>query len=145
MVIEGTLLVTKPIFRLFIVITPCQIHLKDIKKRKNEKKVINFYLIFGVILTYLKGIFSDYKYLKLGIRTDFLVQSCSGYFLDNYKQIQHFLTGYIWSRSVVFVNNTPIGKEELCYLAVFIMFFKVFYTRNNSSTFDMIFPDVLDK
>ena len=44
-----------------------------------------FELKFGVILTYLKGIF-DYKYLKLGLHTDLLVQSFSGYFLDDYKQ-----------------------------------------------------------
>ena len=34
MVIEDTILVTKPIFRLFMVITPCQIHLRDINKKK---------------------------------------------------------------------------------------------------------------
>ena len=33
-VIEDTILVTKPIFRLFIVITMCQIHLRDINKKK---------------------------------------------------------------------------------------------------------------
>ena len=39
----------------------------------------------------------------------------------------------------MFVDNTPIRKEELiCYLAVFKMFFKVFYTQNSFSTFDMI-------
>ena len=40
-VIEDKLLVTKPIFCLFIVITPCQIYLGDIKM-KNEKNVLNF-------------------------------------------------------------------------------------------------------
>ena len=85
MVIEDTILLTKSIFHLFIVITPCQIHLRDINK-KNWEQCSNFYLKFGVILTYFKGIFSDYKYLKLGLRTYVLVQSFSGYFLDNYKQ-----------------------------------------------------------
>ena len=42
-VIEDTILLTKPIFCLFIVITPCQIHLRDINKK--------FYLKFDVILT----------------------------------------------------------------------------------------------
>ena len=92
MVIEDTILVTKPIFRLFIVITPCQIHLRDINKQKCEEKS-KFYLKFGVILTYLKGIFSDYKYLKLGLRTDILIQSFSGYFMDNYKQNTTFFNG----------------------------------------------------
>ena len=29
--IEDTILVTKPTFRLFIIITPCQIHLRDLE------------------------------------------------------------------------------------------------------------------
>ena len=37
MVIEDTISLTKPIFRLFIVITPCQIHLRDINKKQWEK------------------------------------------------------------------------------------------------------------
>ena len=45
------------------------------------------------MLTYLKGIFSDYKYLNLGLYTDLLVQLFSGYFQDNYKKIQHFFNG----------------------------------------------------
>ena len=36
-VIEDTILVTKSTFRLFIVITPCQIHLSYINKKKEEK------------------------------------------------------------------------------------------------------------
>ena len=92
MVIEDTILVTKPTFRIFIVITPCQIHLRDINKKKWEK-CSKCEIKFGVILTYLKGIFSDYKYLKLGLHTDLLVQSFSGYFLDNYKQNPTFFNG----------------------------------------------------
>ena len=36
----------------------------------------------------------------------------------------------------MFVNNTPIRKKELCYLAVFKMV--VFYMQNRFSAFDMI-------
>ena len=36
----------------------------------------------------------------------------------------------------MFINNTPIRKEELCYLAVFKMV--MFYAQNSFSTFDMI-------
>ena len=63
MVIKDTILVINPIFLLFTVFTLCQIHLKDINKKKGVK-CSKFYLKFGVILTYLKGIFSDYNYLK---------------------------------------------------------------------------------
>ena len=59
-VIEDKIFVTKPIFCLFIIITPYQIHWGNI----NEKKIVTcskFYLQFGVILTYLKDIFSDIK------------------------------------------------------------------------------------
>ena len=76
MVIEDIILVIKPIFRLFI--TPCQIHLSDNINKKKSEKCYKFHLKFGVVLTYLKGIFSDYKYLKLGLRTDLLVRSFSG-------------------------------------------------------------------
>ena len=49
-VIEDTVLVTQPNFRLFIVITPYQIHLRNINKKKWEK-CSKFDLKFGVILT----------------------------------------------------------------------------------------------
>ena len=83
MVIEDTILVTKPTFRLFIVITPWQIHLGDINKKK-WGKFSKFQLKLGVILAYFERIFSDYKYLLLGLRKEIFVQSFSGYFPDNY-------------------------------------------------------------
>ena len=127
MFIEYTVFVNKPIFRLFIVITPCQIHLRDINKKECEKNS-KFYLKFGVILTYLKWIFSDIKNFKLGLRTALLVKSLPGYFLDNHDI-------YLVEVCSV-INNTPIQKDELCYLAVFKMV--MFYTQNNFSTFDVI-------
>ena len=47
--------------------------------------------------------FLRYKnFILLGQRTDLLVQSFSGYFLDNHKQNTAFIiTGYICLRSVV--------------------------------------------
>ena len=57
--------------------------------------------------------FLRYKNLKLGLRTDLLVQLLFGYFVDNHKENATFiLTQFIWLRYVVSLIILQYGKRS---------------------------------